>query len=196
MVSNEADDHAEKVARYLDDHGFELEAAVNISAGLRVPDPRPDKRYGLVDIKARDDGLLIYVEIELPMGEWEGKNAFDLRRRLRPHIVRFQDDDRADQLWILTHKDYASRLSAALNQIFKWKPDSVEDYLSLDESYLRANERSWRLFFGWYRFCGAGCVRDIELRVPLGVGRLRLRTGVPVSLNKRLFGDVCSSFRP
>lgn len=196
MVCNKADVHAEKVARYLEDYGYEIEAAVNIFPGLRVPDPRLGKEYGLVDIKMRRGDLSIHVEVELPMGEWEGKNAFDLRRELRPKIVRFRNNDWVDQLWILTHKRYASRLSSALNQIFKWKPESVEDYLSLDQSFLHDNWDSERLLFGWYRFAGSGSVRDIELRIPTGVGHLRILTDLPRDLNRRFLGDIHSAFHP
>lgn len=196
-MSNEADSHAERVARYLGKQGYEIESAVNISPGLKVPDPRPDVDYGLVDIKMRDEAKVIHVEIELPRGKWEGKHAFDLRRKLRPQIVRFQGNDRADQLWILTHKQYASRLSSALNQIFKWKPRSVPNFLSLgDRSLLKDNCSEPRLLFGWYRFTGAGSIRDIELRVPTAVGRLRISAYPAADLNRRFLGDAHSMFQP
>lgn len=173
-MTSDADVHVKRVAEYLRKNGYEIVAGVGVSSGLRVPDPRPDHEYGLVDLVLRDKGEIIHVEVELPQGKWEGKYAFDLRRRLRPKIKRFQNNDRVDRLWVLTHKDYFSRLSSALNQIFKWKPETVESYLDLDESFLRHN-RSF--LFGWYRFTRGDHVRDIELKVPVKVGRIRLRTG-------------------
>lgn len=172
-MSDDADDHAERVAEYLQKNGYEINAAVGIRPGLRVPDLRPDHEYGLVDIVLQGKGEVIHVEIELPMSKWEGKYAFDLRRRLRPKIKRFQSNTNVDRLWILTHKQYFERLSCALNQVFKWRPEAVENYLDLDESFLW---RSRSLLFGWYRFTRGNHVRDIELQVPVGVGRIRLET--------------------